>query len=62
MDDNVRYNEMSNAELKLRIETSYNEFVSLKANLLELAKKMERVQSEYDKANNELNNRKNILM
>lgn len=60
--DNVKYSEMSNAELKLSIETSYNEFISLKAQMLELAKKMEKAQSEYDKANNELNNRKDILL
>jgi hypothetical protein len=60
--DNVKYSEMSNAELKLSIEKSYNEFISLKAQMLELAKKMEKAQSEYDKANNELNNRKDILL
>lgn len=56
------YSGMSNAELKLSIETSYNEFVALKAQMLELAKKMESAQKEYEKANNELNNRKNILL
>lgn len=59
---NKDYSGMSNAELKLSIETSYNEFVALKAQMLELAKKMESAQKEYEKANNELNNRKNILL
>lgn len=59
---NKDYSGMSNAELKLSIETSYNEFVALKAQMLELAKKMENAQKEYEKANNELNNRKNILL
>ena len=53
---------MSNAELKLSIETSYNEFSSLKNKIIELCKKMAEVQTEYEKANNELNNRKNILL
>lgn len=59
---NKDYSGMSNAELKLSIETSYNEFVALKVQMLELAKKMESAQKEYEKANNELNNRKNILL
>lgn len=58
----IVYSEMSNAELKLSIEKFYNEFVSLKSQMLELAKKMEKAQSEYEKANNELNNRKDILL
>lgn len=56
------YSSMSNAELKLSIETSYNEFSSLKNKIIELCKKMAEVQTEYEKANNELNNRKNILL
>lgn len=58
----IVYSEMSNAELKLSIEKFYNEFVSLKSQMLELAKKMVKAQSEYEKANNELNNRKDILL
>ena len=56
------YSSMSNAELKLSIETYYNEFISLKSQMLEICKKMEKAQNEYEKANNELNNRKNILL
>lgn len=59
---NKDYSSMSNAELKLSIETSYNEFSSLKNTIIELCKKMADVQTEYEKANNELNNRKNILL
>lgn len=56
------YTSMSNAELKLCIETSYNEFESIKSQILELCKKLEKIQNEYDRANAELNNRKNILL
>lgn len=60
--EKIDYSGMSNAELKLSIETSYNEFLSLKSQMLELCKKMEIAQNKYQKANDELNNRKNILM
>ena len=60
--EKIDYGSMSNAELKLFIETSYNEFVALKAQMLELCKKMEDAQNKYNNANVELNNRKNILI
>lgn len=60
--DKVDYSGMSNSDLKLYVEKYYNEFESIKSQIVELCEKLEKVQIEYQKADSELNNRKNILL
>lgn len=60
--EKIDYSGMSNADLKLCVEKYYNEFESVKSQIIELCKKLEEVQTEYQKADSELNNRKNILL
>lgn len=57
-----KYNEMSNAELKLSIETLNNEFMSKKTILLKLCEEMEIIEKKYLAAKQELENRRNIYL
>ena len=59
---NEKYNEMSNAELKLSIETLNNEFMSKKTILLKLCEEMEIIEKKYLAAKQELENRRNIYL
>lgn len=52
---------MSNAEIRLYVESMKNEFEALKAKVVALTKQMEAIEAAYNDANRELNIRKNIL-
>ena len=52
---------MSNAELKLKKEVLAEEYTSVKSKIINLCKKLEVLENEYSKINNELDMRKNIL-
>lgn len=58
----VNYKEMSNSEIKLRIEVLKNEFESKKIKLRKVCEEMDEIEKEYLDANNELNVRKNIYL
>lgn len=58
----VNYNEMSNSEIRMRIETLKNEFEAKKIKLRELCEEMDKIEKEYLAANNELSVRKNIYL
>lgn len=58
----VNYKEMSNSEIKLRIEVLKNEFESKKIKLRKVCEEMDEIEKEYLDANNELNIRKNIYL
>lgn len=58
----VNYKEMSNSEIKLRIEVLKNEFESKKIKLRKVCEEMDEIEKEYLEANNELNIRKNIYL
>jgi hypothetical protein len=58
----VNYNEMSNSEIRMRIETLKNEFEAKKIKLRELCEEMDKIEKEYLDANNELSVRKNIYL
>ena len=58
----VKYNEMSNSEIRMRIETLKNEFEAKKIKLRELCEEMGEIEKEYLEANNELSVRKNIYL
>ena len=58
----VNYNEMSNSEIRIRIETLKNEFEAKKIKLRELCEEMDKIEKEYLDANNELSVRKNIYL
>lgn len=53
---------MSNAELKLCIETLSNKFESEKKSLIEICENMEKTEKEYLKAKSELEIRKNLFI
>lgn len=55
-----KYNEMSNSELKLEIESLKNMFESKKIILKDICEDMAEIEREYLTATNELNIRKNI--
>lgn len=57
-----KYSEMSNAELRLSIETLNNEFMSKKTTLLKLCEEMEMIEKKYLAAKQELENRRNIYL
>ena len=58
----VNYNEMSNSEIRMRIETLKNEFEAKKIKLRELCEEMDKIEKEYLDANNELSVRKKIYL
>lgn len=62
MDLKVDYKEMSNIDIKLRIETLKNLFENKKKNLLSLCKEMNDIEKEYLKAQHEIDLRKNLYI
>ena len=60
--ENIKYNELSNAELRLRMETLTHAFENKKAELIKLCEEMDRVEKDYLRAKHELEIRKNIYM
>lgn len=59
--DRTDYNNMSNSELKLCIETLQNEFGAKKSELIKLCEEIEDIQKRYNDANREINGRKNVF-
>jgi len=55
------YNNMSNMELKLCIETLQNEFEAKKAEIVKICEELEEIQRKYNDVNNEINLRQNIF-
>ena len=56
------YKDMSNAEIKLRIETLTNLFESKKNKIVEICEEMEKIEKEYLEAKHEIDIRKNIYL
>ena len=56
------YKNMSNAELKICIETLSNKFENKKNALIDICKEMEKTEKEFLKAKNELEIRKNLFI
>jgi len=59
--DRTDYNNMSNSELKLCIETLQNEFDAKKSEWIKLCEEIEDIQKRYNDANREINGRKNVF-
>ena len=59
---NNNYKEMSNAELKLCIETFTNEYEGKKNQIIKICESMGEIEKEYLKAKHELEIRKNIYI
>lgn len=59
--DRTDYNNMSNTELKLCIETLQNEFDVKKNEIVKLCSELENIQRKYNEINAEINLRKNIF-
>ena len=60
--EKIKYNELSNSEIKLRLETLENEFESKKKDLVKLCEEMDKIEKEYLEAKQELEIRKNIYL
>lgn len=59
--ENISYKELSNIEIKLRMEQLKNEFDAKRTQVLDICDQMKKLEDEYLLAENELNLRKNIL-
>lgn len=59
---NIKYNELSNSEIKLHIESLKNIFESKKNQLKKICEEMAEVEKEYLAATHELNIRKNMFL
>jgi chromosome segregation ATPase len=60
--EKINYSDLSNSELKMRIENLKNEFEAKKIKLREICEEMGKIEKEYITANNELSVRKNIYL
>ena len=58
----IKYNELSNTEIKLRIEVLENSFESKKNELFKICEEMNNIEKEYLEAKHELEIRKNIYL
>ena len=58
----INYNELSNTEIKLRIEVLENSFESKKNELIKICEEMNNIEKEYLEAKHELEIRKNIYL
>ena len=58
----IKYNELSNPEIKLRIEVLENSFESKKNELIKICEEMNNIEKEYLEAKHELEIRKNIYL
>jgi predicted nucleic acid-binding Zn-ribbon protein len=56
------YTEMSNAEIRLAIETIKNEYEAKKNKLVQICKEMEALEIDYRNAENELRIRKDVII
>jgi uncharacterized coiled-coil DUF342 family protein len=59
--DRTDYNNMTNSELKLAIETLQNEFDAKKSEMLKLCEEIEEIQKKYNAINGEISLRKNMF-
>lgn len=59
--DRTDYNNMTNTELKLCIETIQNEFEAKKQEMIKLCEDMENIQNRYNAVNAEINIRKIVF-
>ena len=57
-----KYNEMSNAELRITIETLENEFNNKKTQLITICGEMDEIERKYLAVKHELESRKNLFI
>ena len=60
--ENTKYNEMSNIDLKLTLETLSNKFESKKQELIKICNEMQDIEKEYLNVKQELEIRKNLFI
>lgn len=60
--DKIIYQEMSNSDIKLRIETLKNLFESKKNKIIKLCEEMNDIEKEYFEAQHEMDVRKNLYL
>lgn len=58
---NIKYQEMSNTEIKLCIKTLENLFESKKRELIKTSEELDKIEKDYLSAKHELEIRKNIF-
>lgn len=58
---NIKYQEMSNTEIKLCIKTLENLFESKKRELIKISEELDKIEKDYLSAKHELEIRKNIF-
>lgn len=58
----IKYNELSNTEIKLRIEVLENSFENKRNELIKICEEMNNIEKEYLEAKHELEIRKNIYL
>jgi hypothetical protein len=56
------YNEMSNSEIKMHIDSLRNEFEHKKLELKKICEEMDAIENEYISATNELDIRRNLYL
>ncbi len=56
------FQEMSNSEIRICLETLKNKFEAKKNEIVSLCQELEEIEKEYKNGEQELNNRKNILI
>jgi hypothetical protein len=59
--EDISYKELSNTEIKLKMEQLKNEFDAKRNQILDICDQMKKLEDEYLLAENELKLRKNIL-
>lgn len=59
--DRTDYNNMTNTELILALETLQNEFDAKKSAMLKLCEEIEEIQKKYNAINGEISLRKNMF-
>ena len=60
--EKINYHEMSNVDIKLRIETLKNLFESKKNELIRISEEMSKIEKEYLEAQHEIEIRKNLYL
>ena len=56
------FQELSNSEIKLALETIKNRYEAKKSEIVALCRELEELEKDYKRGEQELNNRKNILI
>lgn len=62
MENKIKYQELSNIDIKIRIETLKNLFENKKNSLIKICEEMKNIEKEYLEAMHEMETRKNLFL